>query len=203
MTLKSKNFPIILVFIAISYIAFAYANDLPWSFFKSVEVTNKGVVFENPVFGLAFHLLGLVLVFLLPANLKHIIVFMRKSHPLPGCRVFTDLLQKDHRISKDELISMYGELPTEPKEQNSLWYKIYKTKIDDNVIQSSHRTFLLFRDLLSISLIIYPVGIIVSAIIEINIKTITFASIAILVTICLWVAARNAGERFACNVIAR
>lgn len=45
-----------------------------------------------------------------------------------------------------------GPLPTVPKEQNSLWYKLYKEVSNEVSVVESHKRYLLYRDLCAMSL---------------------------------------------------
>jgi len=203
MTLKSKNTPLILGYIVLNYIAFALTNQLPWNFLAKIEITKTGMEFDNPLITIGIYLLGLILCYLFPSSLKHRLVFLRWNNPLPGSRIFTELIQKDQRISKQDLINKYGKLPTIPEEQNQLWYRIYKEKQNDTVILASHGRWLLFRDLLSISLILGPLSIILTFVITPPPASIVYAVSYIILIIVLWISAINTGNRFACNVLAR
>jgi hypothetical protein len=78
-------------------------------------------------------LISLLINGILPANWKNIIVFWRFKNPLPGCRAFTILINKDARIDKKKLKKVIGKFPIEPKKQNKLWYKLFK-KYENNVL---------------------------------------------------------------------
>lgn len=203
MSLKSKNIPYVLIFLFLSYIAFAYSNDLSWSFFREVKFENGSFELKDPLIGAALHLFGIIVVQLIPSNVKHIIVFLRFRNPLPGSRVFSDLIKKDTRTSLTDLEKHLGKLPVLPEEQNALWYKIYKTKQNDEVVSSSHQNFLLFRDLLAIALLIFPPSVFYSLFASINFKSIIYLAGSLTVTVVLWIVAYNCGNRFACNVITR
>ena len=124
MTLKTKNTPYLLGFLVLVYIGFAMANGFDWSFAKSMEISNNGIKLDNPVLSIAVYILALFLTYLLPSEWKHRLIYLRWRNPLPGCRIFTDLLHKDQRISREALVSEHGELPSDADKQNKLWYKI-------------------------------------------------------------------------------
>lgn len=178
-------------------------NKLDWSFTKTIEIGKEGVKFNNPVLSVSFYFLALILTYILPPDWKHRIIYLRWVHPLPGSRVFSELLDKDERISQNELIEKYGELPISPNDQNRLWYKIYKQKQTDEVVLNSHGRWLLFRDMFAI-LIIVLVPSSVFTFWNAGIKNgAVYTIISLFVLIALWISARNAGERFVCNVLAR
>lgn len=142
---------------------------------------------------------------LLPSNFKATLVFWRIHDTLPGCRVFTDLIDKDYRIEKADIIRKFGKLPTEPQAQNTLWYKIYKENEFDPMIFDSHRNFLLSRDLTGLSflfLIIYTSLAILIFKIGFNVALLY---IVFLLTqyIILAIVSQNYGKRFTCNALAR
>jgi hypothetical protein len=137
-TLRTKNTAFISGFLVINYLGFAYVNGLPHGFFDKIKITKTGLEFDNPLITIGLYLLVLLLCSIFPASLKHSIVFLRWKNPLPGSRAFTEWCYRDERVSKEELVKRYGELPTDPGEQNRLWYKIYKEKQNETVVYSSH-----------------------------------------------------------------
>jgi hypothetical protein len=203
MTLKSKNTPIVLGFVILIYVGFASMNGLSWSFAESMKIGKEGVALESPVLTLAFHLLVLILAYLLPSDWKHRAVYLRWHHPLPGCRVFTELCTKDSRISYESLVKLYGELPTSPSEQNALWYKIYKEKQADEIVLNSHGKWLLFRDIYAISIVLFLPSSAFTFWHSGITKGITFTIFYLTLIVSLWLCARNTGIRFTCNVLAR
>jgi hypothetical protein len=203
MTLKIKNIPYLTGFVLLLYIAFAFMNGLDWSFAQSMEIGKEGLKLENPVLTLVFHFLVLILTSILPSKQKHRLIYMRWYHPLPGSRVFSNLLDKDERISRHELVDEFGELPTTSENQNALWYKIYKTKQTDAVVLSSHGYWLLFRDLFAISFVLLLPSTIFTFW-NSGVKVgLVYSIFYLFILGVLWFCARVMGERFACNVIAR
>src|SRR5689334_18139634 len=75
--------------------------------------------------------LGLVLTGVLNAQLsaemKSRVVFVRWRNPLPGCSAFSRYAKNDVRISFSAIQRLFGPLPEDPREQNALWYKLYKS----------------------------------------------------------------------------
>jgi hypothetical protein len=203
MTLKSTNFPFVFGFALMLYVGFAFVNGFDWSFAESMEIGKEGVKLKSPVLTLATHFLVLILTYIISPEWKHRAVYLRWDHPLPGSRVFTELCAKDSRISHENLIKKYGELPTSPIEQNSLWYKIYQKKQSDKVLLNSHRHWLLFRDIFSISIILFLPSSVYTLWNIGAIKGLIYTVLNIALTISLWICARNTGNRFASNVLAR
>lgn len=203
MTLNTRNLPLITAFVVLNYIAFAYINNLPWQFLREVKITNDALIFKNPLIAVGIHLSILILCFIIPGDIKNVIIFWRLENPLPGCRVFTELVCKDHRIDIKELENKYGKLPTNPREQNALWYKIYKEKQDEKIILSSHGKWLLFREIISIALMLVLLLPLISWFIGFNKVSAIYSGLLILQYLLLRQAAINAAERFACNVLTR
>lgn len=203
MTLKTKNTPLVLGFVILVYIGFALLNGFDWSFADSMEIGKEGIKLKSPIITMSFHLLILVLTYVLPSDWKHRAVYLRWHNPLPGNRAFTELCAKDSRISRENLVKLYGELPTSPAEQNALWYKIYKDKQSDEVVSHSHGRWLFFRDVFAISIILFLPS---SAFTFWHSGTTTgiiFTMVYLALIFLLWLCAKNTGIRFTCNVLAR
>lgn len=203
MALKMKNAPYLIGFAILMYVGFALVNGFDWNFAKSMEIGKEGLKLKNPVLSLAFCIFVLILTYILPSKWKHCLVYLRWRHPLPGSRAFSDLLNKDERLSRQDLVNEFGELPISAEDQNALWYKIYKTKQNDIVVLNSHARWLLFRDMFAISTILLLPSTIFTFW-NSGVKAgISFALLYLVVFGGIWVCARNTGERFACNVLAR
>jgi hypothetical protein len=202
-TLKTKNAPYAVAFTVLCYVGFALANGLDWSFAQSMSIGKSGVTLENPLLSLVFFVVTLVLTYLLPSGWKHRLIYTRWKDPLPGSRAFSKLIDKDERISREELVAQHGPLPEQPYRQNALWYKIYKSKQTDPVVFNSHGRWLLFRDLFAISLVLLPPLTGYTFLHSGATTGSVFLILASLVVIAMFICARNTGERFACNVLAR
>lgn len=139
---------------------------------------------------------------LLSSNQKATLVFWKLKNPLPGSESFSKLSKQDSRIDRKRLKEIYGSLPKDPKEQNKLWYKIYKKNSSDIVISESHRAFLLARDLTSLCfLFIVFIGIPVMLFGNWPIS-IYYFSYLIVQYFFVVVGAQNRGRRFVTNVLA-
>ncbi len=150
---------------------------------------------------------GLVLIGIINAQIsaetKSRIVFMRWRNPLPGCEAFTRLASADPRIDLSSIQSAYGPLPTDPLQQNALWYKMYKSVETDPSVIQVHRDYLLTRDYTGLSLMM---AIVLGAAGFIQIPS---AGTAVLYFALLLVqfilssrSARNHGRRFVTTVLA-
>jgi hypothetical protein len=139
---------------------------------------------------------------IISSNQKASLIFFRLKDILPGCRAFSEHAPSDYRIDITKLSEKYGELPSSGKEQNVLWYKIYKTHSNNPAILKSHKDFLLARDLTSLSFLF----LIVLGLPSLFFATITFKWVYFLILLVqyfiLLILARNHGYRFVVNVLA-
>ncbi len=78
---------------------------------------------------------------------KDRLVFLHWKHALPGHRAFSQYAHDDPRIVVSALKRLHGsEFPTEPIEQNGLWYQMFTTVQNETAVYQVHRNFLLLRD---------------------------------------------------------
>jgi hypothetical protein len=68
----------------------------------------------------------LLIVNVLPHDVKSMLVYWKPLGVLPGCEAFTKYGPRDPRIDMAALKKNVGALPSESTEQNSKWYKLYK-----------------------------------------------------------------------------
>lgn len=202
-SLKTRNLPLVTAFVVLHYIAFAYVNGLPWQFLQDVDYSKGALLFKNPLIAVGVHVGILILCFIIPVSVKYVFIFWKLKNPLPGCRVFSELAIEDQRIDIKELESKYGKLPTEPREQNTLWYKIYKEKQNEKIIHASHGQTLLLREITVISVMIVLLLVPISLFINFDKISSIYALAMFAQYLILRQAAVNATERFTCNVIAR
>jgi hypothetical protein len=122
---------------------------------------------------------------------------------LPGCRAFTHLAASDPRVDVHALERVLGPLPTDPRGQNALWYRLYKTVEGEPAVVQVHRAFLLARDYTCLSLMILAVLGTAGAIQigEFAGKAVYVAMLA-LQFVLAGQAARNNGRRFVTTVLA-
>lgn len=172
-----------------------------------VSGTYKSLTIKNGIIASASAVITFLLNGLLTSNFKATLVFWRLKNVYPGCRIFTEIINKDCRIDKSALIRKYGELPVEPNAQNKLWYKIFKNNEFDPMIFNSHRNFLISRDLTGLSFlfsIIYTVASLISRFLLDNAFKLLIPYIIFLITqyILFSIVSQHYGNRFACNVLA-
>lgn len=136
---------------------------------------------------------------------KACIVFLRRRHPLPGCRAFEkSRLAKDPRIDQERLrIALGGTFPRTASEQNSTWFRLYESLRADPRIEGIHFEYLLFRDLTWLSLLFFSTAVFGAALIQSNGFALLVVAGAFLALIVLFrQAASERGERFVNTVLA-
>lgn len=81
-------------------------------------------------------------------GLKASLIFWRRKNPEPGSRAFSELAAKDPRVDMGRLRQLLGlKWPEDPAEQNSVWYRLYQGQSKAPAVLSTHRDYLLCRDL--------------------------------------------------------
>ena len=74
-------------------------------------------------------------------------MFLRWHYALPGHRAFSVHAKADPRIDFTRLQRACGnKFPTDPKDENSLWYRFYLEVQNVPAVLQVHRDFLLLRD---------------------------------------------------------
>jgi len=139
----------------------------------------------------------------LSAKAKERLVFWEWSHPLPGSRAFSWFLPRDQRIDAEALAARYGSFPTDPGEQNRLWYRIYSSVRDDPAIASMRRTYLFARDyaaLVVLMLVIF--GIVAFLQLRSPLHFILYTSFLILQLVLTINSARTTAERWVTTAMA-
>lgn len=141
--------------------------------------------------------------YFVPQNYKHRLVFWRWNNPLPGSEAFTRYAPEDDRIDINALQKNVGIFPTTPREQNVLWYRLYKEVMTDVTVVESHQNFLLFRDIAAMSLVATILVPVVGFFAQISMSVVASIAIFFIVQYALFVLpARNCGVRMVQNVLA-
>lgn len=139
----------------------------------------------------------------IPSNIKGALVYWKIKNALPGHRIFSRIARNDSRIDLNRIQTLWGSSPSDEVQQNMLWYKIYQKNIGNIIVQSSHKDFLLFREITTISFFFLCFHWMLYYFSGINIVMIRFYSLFLLVQYLVsMVGARNYGNRFVCNVLA-
>jgi len=148
-------------------------------------------------------IITIVLNGIIPNSIKEVLVFWKVKNRLPGYRAFSHFAIKDPRVNIESLKDKVGEFPKESKKQNRVWYSLYQQYRDDEIVWGSHRDFLITRDFTSLSFLFLLVfG---PTLLLFNNSNYVFAYLGYLIIqyLSLSLAARNYGNRFVCNVLAK
>ncbi|RAS38335.1 hypothetical protein [Paraburkholderia bryophila] len=140
--------------------------------------------------------------YLLSHSQKAVLVFWRLRNPMPASRAFSVHAQTDSRIDVNSLRKNVGEFPSDERDQNSTWYRLYKQVENEVSVLESHQKYLMFRDIAAMSLLLVPLvalglflfGNTASAVV---LSAVVFALQYLIAS----VAARNSGVRFVQNVL--
>ncbi|MGV6851489.1 MAG: hypothetical protein ACWA5R_04815 [bacterium] len=140
---------------------------------------------------------------LVSSDVKAIFVFWRFKYVLPGHQAFSVLVHADPRIDIKNLKASIGVFPSDPKDQNQLWYSLYRKHEGDVRVEDSHRNFLLYRDCASLTLLVGVVVAICTLVFELDTWQVAVLAAGMLLQygICV-IAAQNSGKRFVQNVLA-
>lgn len=201
-SLKDQNKPALYTLVITNLLLF-YAllqgidllSDKPFKILKQVQNLLPA--------GLGICLIG-ILNSLVNAETKAKIVFLRRSNPLPGSRVFnSNMLAKDSRIDIRQIEIKHGTAPIKAADQNSLWYRIYKKYKDESSVIEAHKSFLLARDY-SILCLLMIVCFLPLAFIQMSsaMTALAYSGGMAFQFILAMIAARNNGNRFALTVLA-
>jgi len=167
-----------------------------WEFLSSVDL-QKGVL------SFLLSILAVALVGIVPSEWKFKLIFWKCRNAKPASEAFTKWMFEDDRIDIKVLQKKYKNSPISPKEQNSLWYRIYKKHQEKPSVIDAHRNFLLMRDLATISFI-FMFLFSLYALIRANYSFYSFIVFLIFLNeyVFFCIPARNYGIRLVCNVLA-
>jgi hypothetical protein len=146
----------------------------------------------------------LLLTSLIPADVKATLVYWRVKDVLPGSRAFSRYARRDERIDVDALkVKVGGEFPRSAKDQNTLWYRLFKERDNEPEVSQAHRLFLLFRDLAALSVLLSVVAPVVLLALGAGLTNAATATAVFGVQyLACAIAARFHGVRMVCNVLA-
>jgi hypothetical protein len=198
-SLKSQNFAwhVALATADVIVLAIFVAPDL----IASTTTTQLGLY--RALGAVVLPIVVLLLMNVLSSNFKAMLVYWKPYGWLPGCEAFTKFGPADHRVDMLQLKKNVGAWAEEPKEQNSKWYKLYKQVETVPEVSYAQKDFLMYRDMAVLSLplmVLAPFGLYLA---EVGTKALWVAAGLFFTQYVLSsISARNAGERFVCNVLA-
>lgn len=140
---------------------------------------------------------------LLSSEAKARLVFWRWTYPLPGSFAFSWYAQRDPRIDLAALRRIVGEWPADPREQNVVWFRLYRSVQNEPAVMHAHSHFLIARDYAALAVLMLPIlGL--AGLWSMN-STATagiYAGLLLLQYLIARVAAKNHGISLVTNVLA-
>jgi hypothetical protein len=158
-SLKEKNAWLIRITLVLHAMAFAYVVFKPFpisqfadqSFMKHLQQFIAPGSISLGIIGLT----RLVLLGLIPPQLRDSLIHWRWRHPLPGSRAFTGIGPADSRVDMKKLRKSLGGLPINPEKQSSLFYSVYKKHANEVGVLDAHKAYLAARDIGTINLLLF------------------------------------------------
>ena len=146
---------------------------------------------------------SLLLLGLVNPNWRDRIMHWRWHDPLPGCRAFSSVGPHSSHVKMAELEAQYGPLPRIGREQNQLFYRIYREFREDVGVLDSHARYLAARDIGTITaLVMIPLPCLAWWASDNGERALVYGLVLILVyTLCV-VAAKNYSWRMVQHVLA-
>ena len=136
-------------------------------------------------------------------SIKEFFVFWRFKNRLPGHRAFSHIGPHDPRIDMERIKQLYPNgLPSDPKVQNSEWFRLYRQYQDELQVFYSHKAFLLTRDLTSLTVVFMPLSILGHFLLGSKPQMLVYnLLILVMLFVGISLSARHYGERFVANVL--
>ena len=166
-------------------------------------------VINSALFSSTIYILVLILDALVPTKIKNVIVYW--FFPLPGQVVFSNWKRKgqDERISQKNFLKyyekIYENMPSKEKlrqYENVEWYKLYIKYEKENKVFSSHRDYLMLRDMTVSTVVMLILYIVMGTIGEIIPVCRNGVSYLVVMYIITNIATHSRGKRFVNNVFA-
>ncbi|HXM64949.1 MAG TPA: hypothetical protein VN950_29065 [Terriglobales bacterium] len=168
----------------------------------SVDHFWERVTTKDGIIAACIPILAIVLSGVLSDVGKARLVFWRWRNPLPGCRVFTQLIATDPRIDVAALRKKHGDFPDDPQAQNALWFRLYKQHKTIPLVWEAHKIYLLTRDMTTIAAVfalVFSIGVIAASV---NWRiSLLYVGALCIQYVLIASAAQNYGRRFVLDVL--
>lgn len=166
-------------------------------------------VLNSALFSSIIFILALISDALVSTRIKNAIVYW--FFPLPGQTVFSNWKRKcqDERISQKDFLKyyekVYENMPSKKnirQYENIEWYKLYAKYEKEDKVFSSHRDYLMFRDMTVSTIVMLILYIVIGSIVDV-VPVCKNGIIYLLVMYAIVnIATRSRGKRFVNNVFA-
>ncbi|MEJ1362742.1 MAG: hypothetical protein RPU43_13530 [Candidatus Sedimenticola sp. (ex Thyasira tokunagai)] len=168
-----------------------------------IQKTVDALMSEKGLFIALSPIIILVANGLVSADWKARLIFWKYSNPLPGSEAFSKHINNDPRIDVDFLQKHWGALPSDPAEQNRLWYKMYRSVEADVRVHEAHYDWLFTRDLAAFAVVFLLVFSVIGFLSISNQTTYLYYFMALIAQYLLVViSSRTYGKRFVSSVLA-
>lgn len=168
-----------------------------------------GIIVESALLSSILYIYLFIIDSLISGEMKFTMCYLG-TEKKPGYTIFTNMKKKlkDDRFSQNDILNKYKEIyenmPVEnrKKYENNQWFKLYNGCKNEGKVYTSHRDYLLCRDLCVSSVwlfVTYLVLVFLLNIFSFSWRICAFILFEIVITN---IAMRIKGERFAYNVIA-
>jgi hypothetical protein len=191
-SLKSQNLPLLVAaFVADAIVVAVLAGIIEAEWLSAANFKRASSSLIVPV---------LLLSNVMPAHWRDRLAHLRWTNPLPGNRAFSQYGPGDDRVDMVALEKLRGPLPAATRDQNALWYKLYKEVGNEVSVVESQKRYLLFRDLAAMSLALLVAS--PALAFAFDWRVVAWAALLFLAqTMLCAVTSRNTGIRFVTNVL--
>ena len=146
---------------------------------------------------------SLLLLGLIDPGWRDRIIHWRSRDPLPGCRAFTRVGPLSSHVNMEVLGAQYGPLPLAGKEQNQLFYRIYREFRDDVGVLDAHGRYLAARDIGTITaLVMIPLPLLAWWASGNGERVLSYGMVLFLIYVLCVIAAKNYSWRLVEHVLA-
>lgn len=176
---------------------------------ETINVMKENDTIIKPIYSLIcmplLSIIGLVILNVIPSNIKEILIFGRIDNRLPSYRWQSRVGTKDSRINMKILNKKYGNKLSSQK-QHDVWYKAYQRYKSDEMILESQKDYLFSRDLCIATILLMPIILAMYICCKLFLNTgINFIIINMIILIILYlifdIVSINNSNRFVCNVL--
>ncbi|MGP9800510.1 hypothetical protein [Rheinheimera sp. NSM] len=199
-SLKTQNLPLLATVIAAQLLIAHYLSQsgFDWALFERFSA-------DSAVMAVVI-LMAALLSNVLPASLKHQLVYLRRKNALPGHR-FMQLAAHDQRIDLlafQQKIMPFMVLNATEDQQNRVWYQhIYQPLQNAPLVKDAHKAFLLWRDSMVVSLftgLLLVISMLCMPLVEQFFKPYS-VTVSFCFALACGIAANNCGKRMVTNAV--
>jgi hypothetical protein len=122
---------------------------------------------------------------------------------MPSSRAFSELAERDPRVSLDRLRGQVGSFPIAPSKQTALWYGIYQKHQSEPQVEDANAAYLRYRDMSALLPLLASASVAFAALEKSSWTTSMLVEAVLLAELVVVTqAARNAANSLVTNVLA-